>query len=55
MNVVMTGQGSLVEIQGTAEGAPFSQEALLELLGLARQGIEQIIAAQRVALGLQAE
>jgi ribonuclease PH len=55
MNVVMTGQGSLVEIQGTAEGAPFSQEALLELLGLARQGIEQIVAAQRAALGLQAE
>ena len=50
MNVVMTGQGSLVEIQGTAEGAPFSQEALLELMGLARQGIDQIVAAQRAAL-----
>ena len=52
MNVVMTGQGALVEIQGTAEGAPFSQEALLELLSLARQGIDQIVAAQRAALGL---
>ena len=52
MNVVMTGQGALVEIQGTAEGAPFSQEALLELMGLARQGIGQIVAAQRAALGL---
>ena len=52
MNVVMTGQGALVEIQGTAEGAPFSQETLLELLGLARQGIGQIVAAQRAALGL---
>ena len=52
MNVVMTGQGSLVEIQGTAEGAPFSQETLLEVVGLARQGIDQIVAAQRAALGL---
>ena len=52
MNVVMTGQGNLVEIQGTAEGAPFSQEALLDLLGLARQGIGEIVAAQREALGL---
>ena len=52
MNVVMTGQGNLVEIQGTAEGAPFSQEALLDLLGLARQGIDGIVAAQRQALGL---
>ena len=52
MNVVMTAQGSLVEIQGTAEGAPFSQEALLELLALARQGIDQIVAAQRAALGI---
>ncbi len=52
MNVVMTGQGSLVEIQGTGEGAPFSQGSLLELLGLARQGIEQIVTAQRAALGL---
>ena len=53
MNVVMTGQGSLVEIQGTAEGAPFSQETLLELVGLARQGINQIVAAQRAALGMR--
>ena len=41
-----------MEIQGTAEGAPFSQEALLDLLALARQGIGEIVAAQREALGL---
>ena len=52
MNLVMTGQGALVEIQGTAEGAPFSQNALLELMGLAQQGIDQIVAAQQAALGL---
>jgi len=38
-NFVITGSGGIVEIQGTAEGEPFSQEALLELLGLARKGI----------------
>ena len=52
MNIVMTGNGSLVEIQGTAERQPFTQEVLLQLLGLARQGIEQLQDAQRVALGL---
>ena len=38
MNVVMTGQGSLVEIQGTAEGAPFSQETLLDVAGVGAAG-----------------
>ncbi|MGE3542128.1 MAG: ribonuclease PH [Candidatus Tectimicrobiota bacterium] len=52
VNMVMTGNGSLVEIQGTAERQPFTQEVLLQLLALARQGIEQLQAAQRAALGL---
>jgi ribonuclease PH len=52
MNVVMTGNGNLIEIQGTAEGEPFAQESLLEMLRLARQGIAQLVAAQRTALGL---
>ncbi len=52
MNIVMTGQGALIEIQGTAERHPFDQEALLHLLAMARQGITQLIAAQRAALGL---
>lgn len=52
MNVVMTGSGNLIEIQGTAEGEPFAQESLLQMLQLARQGITQLVAAQRTALGL---
>ena len=47
MNVVMTSSGKLVEIQGTAEREPFSQDHLLALLALARQGINQLLAAQR--------
>ena len=52
MNVVMTGAGGFVEVQGTAEGAPFSREQLNALLGLAEGGIGQLIAAQRAALGV---
>jgi ribonuclease PH len=52
MNVVMTGAGALVEIQGTAERQPFSQEQLLHMLTLAHQGMEQLVMAQRQALGL---
>src|SRR5438270_916166 len=52
LNIVMTGSGRLVEIQGTAERHPFTQEGLIETLTLARCGIEQLIAAQRTALGL---
>ena len=52
MNVVMTGAGGFVEVQGTAEGAPFSREQLNALLGLAEGGIAQLIAAQRAALGV---
>ncbi len=47
MNIVMTGNGNLVEVQGTAEGEPFSQEQLLQLLELARSGINQLFEAQR--------
>jgi ribonuclease PH len=50
MNVVMTGSGQLVEVQGTAEGHPFDRRALDELLDLAWEGIQQILAAQRQAL-----
>ena len=51
MNVVMTGEGAFVEIQGTAEGAPFTRAELSELLRLAEKGNLEIMAAQRAALG----
>jgi len=50
MNVVMTGSGGIVEVQGTAEGAPFSRAELDELLALAEQGIAELVAKQKVAL-----
>ncbi|HEY5929201.1 MAG TPA: ribonuclease PH, partial [Burkholderiales bacterium] len=50
MNVVMTGKGGMVEVQGTAEGAPFSRKELDALLALAEGGIGQLIAAQKSAL-----
>ncbi|CFX18641.1 Ribonuclease phosphorolytic, bacterial-type [Syntrophomonas zehnderi OL-4] len=46
MNVVMTGRGDFVEIQGTAEGKPFSRQEMDNLLGLAEKGISEIIALQ---------
>jgi ribonuclease PH len=49
MNVVMTGDGLLVEVQATAEKDPFSRELLDELLDLAAGGIEELTAAQREA------
>jgi ribonuclease PH len=49
LNVVMTGDGRLVEVQATAEGAPFSREELDELLALGALGIDEISAAQRSA------
>ena len=52
MNVVMTASGGLIEVQGTAEGAPFSRAELDGLLGLATQGINDIIKAQRTVLGI---
>ena len=51
MNVVMTGAGRFVEVQGTAEGEPFAREDLSRLLELASHGISQLIALQRSALG----
>jgi ribonuclease PH len=50
MNVVMSGDGRFVELQGTAEGAPFSRPDLDRLLAQAAAGIERVIAAQREAL-----
>ena len=52
MNVVITGAGGFVEIQGTAEGQPFSRGEVDTLLELARIGTLQLTAAQRAALGL---
>jgi ribonuclease PH len=50
MNVVMTGNGGLVEVQGTAEGAPFSRSEMDALLDLASAGLSSIISAQKKAL-----
>ncbi len=52
MNVVMTSEGDLVEIQGTAEGKPFSREQMNQLLDLAQSGIGELITKQKQALGL---
>jgi ribonuclease PH len=52
MNVVMTGAGRFVELQGTAEGAPFSRAEADALLALAERGIAELIAHQRRALGV---
>jgi len=50
MNVVMNGSGDFIEVQGTAEGHPFSQGELDAMLALARQGIDQLLAEQRRVL-----
>jgi ribonuclease PH len=55
MNVVMTGAGGFVEIQGTAEGTPFSRDEMNSLLDLARDGISTLVAKQKEALGLKGE
>ena len=52
MNVVMTGSGGLVEVQGTAEGTPFSRKELDAMVDLASAGIRQLIAGQKAALGV---
>jgi ribonuclease PH len=52
MNVVMTGAGGFVELQGTAEGQPFTRAEMNALVGLAEKGIRELIAKQRAALGL---
>lgn len=51
MNLVMTGRGEFVEIQGTAEGTPFTEEELVRLLQLGRLGIMQLIGLQKQILG----
>jgi len=50
MNVVMTGSGGFVEVQGTAEGAPFSPEEMQALITLARKGIAELVDKQKAAL-----
>jgi ribonuclease PH len=52
MNIVMTGAGSFVEVQGTAEGATFTRAEMDALLGLAQRGIAQLVSEQRRALSL---
>jgi ribonuclease PH len=51
MNVVMTGSGDFIEVQGTAEGKPYSRADLDEMLKLAWRGIEELIAVQKHILG----
>ncbi|HHY12118.1 MAG TPA: ribonuclease PH [Firmicutes bacterium] len=55
MNIVMTGNGEFIEIQGTAEQSPFSRSNLQELLALAQQGIEGLMEMQKRALGPAAQ
>ncbi|TMJ38317.1 MAG: ribonuclease PH, partial [Alphaproteobacteria bacterium] len=49
-NFVMTGKGGIVEVQGTAEGEPFSQDRFLELMALARAGIGELVTLQKKAV-----
>jgi ribonuclease PH len=51
MNIVKTGDGRFIEIQGTAEGTPFGRDALTQLLDLADVGIRQLVDKQRVIVG----
>jgi ribonuclease PH len=51
MNVVMTGSGGLVEVQGTAEGTPFTRREMDAMLDLASKGIRELIAVQKASLG----
>ena len=50
MNIVCTGDGHFIEVQGTAEGAPFTRQEMDNLLELSRQGIEQLVRLQRQAI-----
>ena len=50
-NFVMTGSGGLVELQGSAEGAPFSEDEFLGMLRFAKKGCEELVAAQKAAIG----
>ena len=51
MNIVMTGQGNFVEVQGTAEGNPFTLDQMQHLIALAQKGISEIVQLQRDVLG----
>ncbi len=51
MNVVMNEERGIIELQGTAEGATFNHEELAEMMALAQQGINELIEAQKAALG----
>jgi ribonuclease PH len=51
MNIVRTGSGQFIEIQGTAESKPFNQDQMNQMLALASLGIEQLVEAQRDLLG----
>jgi len=50
MNVVMTGDGRFIEVQGTAEGAPFSRDEMNVLMALAEKGITELVSLQKQAL-----
>jgi ribonuclease PH len=50
-NFVITGSGNLVEVQATAEGAPFSEAELAQMMALAKKGVSELIEAQKRALG----
>jgi len=50
-NFVLTGNGRIIEVQGTAEKIPFSEAELMQLLGLARKGITELVALQKKAIG----
>jgi ribonuclease PH len=52
-NFVLTGSGGIVEVQGTAEERPFTESQFLELLGLAKKGIGELVAFQKGALGIE--
>ena len=49
-NFVMTGPGGIVEVQGTAEGVPFSEEQFAELMALAKKGIAELVDLQKLAV-----
>jgi ribonuclease PH len=49
-NFVITGSGGLVEVQGTAEGKPFSEEEFLSLMRLARAGVAKLVELQKAAV-----
>jgi ribonuclease PH len=51
-NFVLTGRGGIVEIQGTAEADPFSEQTFMELMSLAKKGVAELTQAQNAALGL---